>query len=386
MICPKCRKSYNNRVTYCISCGAQLVPDDTDLGEEPAEGEFSAEPADGVFENFPVDGGFVRNISMPSAAERTECITKTSLNVKEGRTAAEIGKSVLKKAASVCLSVLLLGISALAFGTVSGRIITDKSCVSAAVRSIDLLSIPADELGLPEVSDFDIPQGATVEEAVTVMTAGSGVTSGNIRRIYENSTLKEFISGIAEEYAEYLRNGTTPDKITSERIKSVFSENISVINSNTGYELSDADIQLAYSEIEQSEKILSELSVSNIENGAAGNYIRTARAYISVPALIAELAAAAVLIALLAAINKNASRVLKFVGIPILAVGAAALAAVFMFSMQIGLFSEFSGLALEVVKGFSEAASGSLYQLGAALFILGGAATAVGEVLRRQNK
>lgn len=386
MICPKCGKTYNNKVTYCISCGAELVPEEKTVAEETAAAETPS--AEGIFDGITSESETPRNnIMMSSSASVEEPAeppeTKAEIPVKEKRSASEIGKAVLKRTVSACLSVLLAAAALLGFGTAAARELTDKSVVAEAVRSADLLSVPAKELGITENSGFDIPEEATVEEAVAVMAAGSGVDSGNIRRIYESSTLKEFISGAAAEYAEYLRSGSQPNKLTAERIKAVFLENLSVISSNTGVNLSESDIELACREIERTGEILSSISVSSIENGASGKYIRIARAYMSVPVLIAEAAAAAVIIALLAIVNKNASAALKYTGVPVFIAGAAALAATFMFTMQIGPFSGLTGLTLETVKGLSAAASGSLYRMGGTMLFIGAAAMSVSAAMKK---
>ena len=385
MICPKCGKTYTNKVTYCISCGTELVPEEEKAAEAAEETETPS--ADGVFDGIGSESETPRNIMMSSVSPAPEHPEppkiKTEMPVKEKHSASEIGKAVLKRTVSACLSALLAASALLGFGTAAARELTDKSVVAQAVRSADLLSVPAKELGITENSGFDIPEGATVEEAVAVMAAGSGVDSGNIRRIYESSTLREFISSTAAEYAEYLRSGSQPDKLTAERIKSVFLENLSVISSNTGVDLSESDIELACREIERSGEMLSSISVSSIENGASGKLIRIARAYMSVPVLIAEITAAAVIVILLAIVNKNAVSVLKYAGIPVFIAGAAALAAAFMFSMQIGPFSGLTGLALETVKGLSSAASGSLYRMGGTMLLIGAAAMSVSAAMKK---
>ncbi len=382
MICPNCKKVYNNRVSYCISCGTELVPEEkseTDKPdtENPAEKSTAAEPGGvfggEVFAEKDSEHGFVRKINMTSGAS-TEKISLEPVSVKKtGGSREGLCRRIISGTASAALSVLLAAAFVLMFGTLAGRELTDEKNISNGVRSVDLLSVPISEIGLLSTEDYEIPSDATLEEAVAVMTAGSGVTGGNIRSIYENSTISSFLSSVAADYARYLRNGTQPDKITADKVKEILSENVSIISRNTGFNLTDADIALAYSEIEKSSKLLEALSVSSLES-RAGDYIRLARAYISVPALAAEASAAVIIIAMIYLINRKAKTVLRYGGIPIAASGLAALIFTFMFSMQIGFFSGFSGLEREIAKGASAAAADGMYRTGAAFFFIGAAA------------
>ncbi len=366
MLCPKCGKIYNNYVTYCISCGETLVSGETENIED--QENFTEEKPD-----------FVRQINMSnykskSGEESSEELVPIPVKQEEtdAKSSHNKGKKLLNSAASAILSFCLAVFTLLLSGTVCGRELTNEKNISSAVKNVDLLSVPASEIGLDELDGYYIPSDATVEEAVSVMVYGSGVTSDNIRRIYESSTLKSFLDTSVSEYAEYIRSGTLPDKITSERIKEIFTENISVISQNTGYALSESDIAIAYNEIDSFSDKLSQLSVSSIEN-KAGGYIRLIRAYISLPALISEIAAAAAVIVLIWVINKKRTAALRYIGMPLVTIGIIVLAINFMFSMQIGIFSGFSGLYGEIAKGTAAAVSDGMYRFGGASIFAGAA-------------
>ena len=120
------------------------------------------------------------------------------------------------------------------FGSCIGRAITDESNAAEAVRNMDILNIPAKELHISAFENDTFSDDSTVGEAIAAMTVGSGVDESNIRRIYERSTVKEFIGNTAAEYAEYIRSGEKPEEVTPEKVKSLLGENISVIFVNNG--------------------------------------------------------------------------------------------------------------------------------------------------------
>lgn len=390
MVCPKCGKVYNNRLKFCISCGAELVE-----GEDNQATDTAITMSGGVFGNiaeFPTEAeqsGFVREIDhvkkkdtdtaeLPLSEQETVPVT-----VKSAEKSAAGGKRFARNTAVVLMSAVLFAAMTLLLCTYAGRLLTSESTINDAVRNIDLLNIPVSELGVIQTEGYNIPSGATVEEAITVMTAGSGITSGNIRRICENSTFRSFLSGIVTEYAEYLRNGTQPDKLTAERIKNLLSENLSVINRNTGYPLIDSDIELAYAEIERSSAAFESLSVNGIESTPAGKYIRLVRALISVPAMIAEAAAVAAAILIIAVTAKKLPKTLKAVGVPCIAAGAAVLILTFLTSMQIGPFSALTGLEREVLKAVTASTELNFYQIGGVLVFAGTAASVWAASLQR---
>ena len=75
----------------------------------------------------------------------------------------------------------------------------------------------------------------------------------------------------------------SPRKSLPKRSSHCSAKNISVISTNTGVELSDSDIELAYSRIELSKDALAGLSASNLEQGRSGTVLKAVRAYLSAP-------------------------------------------------------------------------------------------------------
>ncbi|MGN0552195.1 MAG: hypothetical protein ACI4I1_02345 [Oscillospiraceae bacterium] len=362
MICPKCGKTYGTKLTYCISCGCQLE-------SEKAPNEIKdSEPAAKPIMVSPTFFSGDEPLTVPSASA-VRSISMTSREAKPKR--KKSGGRLAKGAASTVLSATLFAAMILFFGSCIGRAATDENNAAKAVRNMDILNIPAKELQITEYEGETFPEDSTVGEAIAIMTEGSGVDESNIRRIYDRSTVKEFIGSTAAEYAAYIRSGKKPEEVTPERVKSLLGENISVINTNTGVTLSQNDIELAYDQIELSKDALACLSASNLEQGRSGEILKAVRAFLSVPIVLAELLFSAAIIAAIAIINKNPHRSMIYCGTPIFLAGSTAAVFTFMFSMQLGLFGNLSGLKKETAAGISAAVSENAYQLSAMMMFLG---------------
>lgn len=362
MICPKCGKTYGTKLTYCISCGCLLESENETSeakGTEPSSKPIMVSP------NF-----FGKEEPLEfSEAEAVRSISMTSRDSKA--VPKKTGRRFAKGVASAVLSAMLFAAMMLFFGSSIGRAATDETNAAKAVRSMDILSIPANELQITEYDGETFPEDSTVAEAIAIMTEGSGVDESNIRRIYDRSTVKEFIGSTAAEYAVYIRSGKKPEEVTPERIKSLLGENISVINTNTGVTLSQSDIELAYDRIELSKDALACLSASNLEQGRSGEILKAVRAFLSAPIVLSELLFSAVVIAAIAIINKNPQRSMNYCGTPVFLAGFTAALFTFMFSMQLGLFGNLSGLKKETAAGISAAVSENAYQISAMMMLLG---------------
>ena len=136
-------------------------------------------------------------------------------------------------------------------------------------------------------------------------------------------------------------------------------------------ELSDSDIELAYSRIELSKDALASLSVSNLEQGRSGTILKAVRAYLSAPIVLAELIFSAAAVSAVIVINKNKRRAMGFCGVPVFLAGFTATLFTFMFSMQLGLFADLNGLKKETAAGISAAVSQNAYQISAAMMFAG---------------
>lgn len=362
MICPKCGKTYGNKITYCISCGIPLE------SEANAPKEASPEQETRAITFSPNLFAADEPLTEPSAAVRSISMTSPTERVRHRR---KTGGGFMRMAASVLLSASLFAAMILFFGSSIGRAVTDGSNAAEAVRNMDILSIPAKELKISAFENDDFTEESTVGEAIAAMTVGSGVDESNIRRIYDRSTLKEFIGNTAAEYAEYIRSGKKPEELTPERVKSLLGENISVISTNTGVALTESDVELAYSRIELSKDALASLSASNLEQGRSGTILKAIRAYLSAPIILAELIFSAAAASAIIVINKNKKRSMGFCGVPVFLAGFTAALFTFMFSMQLGLFSDLSGLKKETAAGISAAVSQNAYQISAAMMFIG---------------
>lgn len=346
MTCPNCKKIYNDHVTICISCGAELVPDDPEIR---SEGVYDT-PA----QMLPAE----ENIApQPPTAE------KALINAAETST-LKSGNKVLKITAQLAVSLLLFLVVILFFCSFTLRQFTMEQNLSRAVRNFDLLGLPAQEI-LPLSAE------ETLGEAVAVMADGTGLDSIKIKSIYESSTIKEHLCSILGQYGKYLRDGTYPDPVTADTIKSLFSENISVISVWTGYVISDSDLALAYDYIDSMSWLIDSISVKSLEENFGG-VLSFVRAFISVPVIIAEGSAAVLLIAIIAAITKSGRKTLLFSGVSFLLAGLILTGAVFMFTMQIGVFAPETSVTREIMRSISYAMSEPMYAMGAIAAAAGG--------------
>ena len=370
MICPNCKKTYNSHQNYCISCGTVLVPETPEEEQNIRKGVFEDIPNVSEEKAPAVSKESERNTDIEeNKAFSCDLSNKTAITMKR-HSSEKLFSRIMKGTAALVFSLLLFCTSVLVLGTVAGRSLTDRKNIYNAVQSIDLLDIPCSQLGM-NAGAYGIPDNATVEEAIAVMTSGSGVDRGNIRRIYEASTMTDFLAEKAAEYGEFLRNGTRPGNITADELKNLLNENVPVISRNTGYTLIESDIDMAYEEIERASASLVLLSASAVENSSAGSYIRLARAYISVPFMAAELILGLAIIVIIALTCRSVTGTLKYTGIPLILSGAASLVMTFMFSMQIGVFSGQTGLSRELIRCASAAVSDNLYRAGGVLLISG---------------
>ncbi|MBQ8780354.1 MAG: hypothetical protein IJZ72_01570 [Oscillospiraceae bacterium] len=350
MTCPDCKKIYNDHVTICISCGAELVPDEK---EPPAEGIFETEEVSAVPE------APVQSVSVPSGYTPVIPITNTKTEYPDDfRRPA--------RALSVISGVMLFAVTLLLFCSFTLRLFTTEEKLSQAVKSFDFLSLPAG-------SFIPLSGEHTLGEAVAVMADGSGLDSTKIKAVYESSTIREFLCDTLGQYGRYLRDGTPPDEITAETLKTLFSENISVVSQRTGYVISEKDISLAYDHIDSLSPVIAGLSVRELESrfGTAVTFIKS---FISLPVIIAELTAALLFIILTAAVTGSGQKTLFSAGTSLTAAGLVITGAVFMLTMQIKPFYFESAAARELLKSVSDAMSGGMYSMAVIITISGLAA------------
>ena len=202
------------------------------------------------------------------------------------------------------------------------------------------------------------------------MSAGTGLTKEDIRYIYESSTAEDFLAEELNGYADFIRSGEPPEKLTPEKLKEVFSENITLISSAIGKPLSQHDIDLAFAELDRTEPVLEAISPSKLEKTLDGSILTVLRLFCSVPVIIGETAAAAAMLVVLWAINRRPGKVLTWGGGAALAGGVFVLVATFLASAQVFLSGQ-DRFVRSIAKCVTEVISPDLYRMGGALAVLG---------------
>lgn len=361
MICPNCGKEYNEKMTCCISCGADLVPYEQETEQTFIEPLI---PEAETIAKIP-ETEFVHQIERNDVLPTTEEI---EIPVKAKKSSLSFS-SAAKFSGSLAVSVLMLAFILLSAAAATLRLVTDKEIISEFTGKLDVMSLPAAQTVIPSEA-YGIAADATVQEAIFVMSDGTGLTRDDIRTIYEASTMKDFLASQLTGYAEFIRSGNVPEKLTSEKLKSVFSENLGLIGNAMGKPLSQHDINLAFAEIDKVQPALDKISPANIESSFGGNLLTLIRLFGSMPVIVGTAALAAAMFPLLGVINRKGARVLLWGGSAILTGGAAVLAATFLFSVQVP-FSGQDRLVKSLAKCAADVISPDLYRIGAALAIFG---------------
>lgn len=383
MICPNCGKEYNERMTCCISCGADLVPYEHSseqtafeplIPEAVREDGYTEAPREETAEK----AGFVREIPghspvpaapVPAAAfpvaEKTAF--ETEIPVRGGKTRVSVSGAA-RFAGSLTASALMLAFILLFSAAAAVRLATGSAKIAQFAERLDVMNLPAAETPIP-ADGYNVSEDATVQEAIYVMSQGTGLSREDIKNIYETSTIRSFMTDTLNGYAQFIRSGKIPEKLTSDKLKSVFSENLGVIDSALGKPLSQHDINLAFSEIDSVQPVLDKLSPSSLEAVLGGGGLAVLRLLSSLPAIVCTAALAAAMLPLLRALNCGNAGMLRWGGGTALIGGIAVSAAVFLltirpFSASDKLFGSIAGCAAEVIAP-------DLYRIGGALAAMG---------------
>lgn len=368
MICPNCGKEYNEKMTCCISCGAELVPHEHDTEQvcfEPIIPEAVPEEAD-----IPAAVGFVRELEghsehPPEPVETVE-IPIPVRNVKKKSSAAAAARGIGSFAAAMAMFALII----LTAASLSIRLITDSEKISQFTSRLDVMSLPAAQTVMLTAYDYEISPDATIQEAIFIMSAGTGLTRDDIREVYESSTVQNFLCEQLSGYAEFIREGELPEKLTSEKLKEVFSENISLISDAIGKPLTQHDIELAFAELDRAEPVLEAIAPARLENVVGEATLTLLRLVSSLPVIIGEGAVSAAMLVVLWAINRKPGKILGWGGAAVFAGGAAVLITVFLFSVQV-FFSGADRLVKSVAKCAAEVIAPDIYRFGGTLAVLG---------------
>lgn len=368
MICPNCGKEYNEKMTCCISCGSELVPQEQNSEQvcfEPIIPEAVHEESD-----IPAAVGFVRELEghseHPPEPEETVVIPVPVRSVKKKSSAAAAVRGIGSFAAAMAMFAMII----LTAASLSIRLITDSEKISQFTSRLDVMSLPAAQTVMLTAHDYEISPDATIQEAIFIMSTGTGLTRDDIREIYESSTVQNFLSEQLSGYAEFIREGELPEKLTSEKLKEVFSENISLISDAIGKPLTQHDIELAFAELDRAEPVLEAIAPSRLENVVGETTLTLLRLVSSLPVIIGEGAVAAAMLVVLWAINRKPGKILGWGGAAVFAGGAAVLITVFLFSVQV-FFSGVDRLVKSVAKCAAEVIAPDIYRFGGTLAVLG---------------
>lgn len=365
MICPNCGKEYNEKMTCCISCGAELVPHEHNTEQvcfEPIIPEAIPEDSD-----IPAVSGFVRELERRSERPpQPEENIEIPVPVKKKSSAAAAARGIGSFAAAMAMFALII----LTAASLTIRLITDSEKISRFTSRLDVMSLPAAQTVMLTAYDYEISPDATIQEAIFIMSDGTGLTREDIRKIYEGSTVQNFLSDQLSGYAEFIREGELPEKLTSEKLKEVFSENISLISDAIGKPLTQHDIELAFAELDRTEPVLEAIAPSRLENVVGEATLTLLRLVSSLPVIIGEGAAAAAMLAVLWAINRKPGKILGWGGAAVFAGGSAVLIIAFLFSVQV-FFAGMDRLFKSIAKCAAEVIAPDIYRFGGTLAILG---------------
>ncbi|MBQ7980222.1 MAG: zinc ribbon domain-containing protein [Oscillospiraceae bacterium] len=369
MICPNCGKEYNEKMTCCISCGADLVAVEKER-EETSAADLT--PEEEPLINLIVPEPVPVHSSAPLSFGSDDIIVP--IKHRSSKTALS---GAVKFTGSLITTVVMFAMIISSVAAAGFRLLTDENKISEFADTLDIMALPA--------AQFTDDGSLTVQDAVYAMSQGTGLTRDNIRTIYEESTAKEFLTAQLMGYAEYIRNGTAPERLTTEQLKKVFEENIPLIDSTLGQPLNEQDIALARSEIERAKPLLDMLSHESMEQTIGEDTLIAIRLFGSVPAIVVTAALAASMLIVLRVINKKNTSTLNWGGGTILAGGAAVLAATFLFSAQLP-YSNTDRLVRTVLKCTCDVISPDLYRIGGTLAVVGIVMLIWAESLRRNIK
>lgn len=374
MICPNCGKEYNEKMTCCISCGAELVP--LVLDEEQTAFADIIPRADET-ETLPeaVFGGFVRDIPHEPVQAAKEPPKERERRSGRGFFCAA-GSFI---AAACMFSFIILGAASAAL-----RLATDSGKIVEFAERLDVMALPAAQTVMLTAEGYEIAPDATLQDAIYVMSQGTGLSREDIKTIYESSTADSFLADRLTEYAEFLRSGELPPKLTSENLKAVFSENLGLIDKTMGMPLSQHDIDLAFAELERAEPVLEAIAPSNIEQAIGGTGLTLLRLVSSAPVIAAEAVLAAAMLAVLWAINRRTARVLGWGGSAVLAGGSAILLTSFFCSVQV-FFADCDRFFRDIAKAVTDVIAPDMYLIGGALAVMGAVMLIWAATLRRSR-
>lgn len=382
MICPNCEKRYNEKMNFCISCGVRLV------AEQDSDADSTIPETESLASDTPEYEytGFIHEIAECTVHDEPNLKSENKtipIPVKEKKSGFSF-LNLTRFTVSLIISVIMLTLILAATSSAALRMVTAEKYIDDFIENLDIMKLPAFQVGLTRQAN-SIDETATVQEAIYAMSRGTGLSPDDIETIYDESTIPDFITEHLEEYADFIRSGNTPDKITSEDLKKVFDDNLELINSSMKKPLSQNDINIVFSEIDRISHTLEEISVSSLENSLGEKTFTALRLFSSVPVIVGIATLAAAMIPLLGVINRKGRRVLLWSGATVLAGGFSILAATFLFSMQIP-FSVQDKMIRSIAKCAADTIAPDLYCIGTVLAALGIIMLICAKILKRHDR
>jgi RNA polymerase subunit RPABC4/transcription elongation factor Spt4 len=389
MYCKNCDKLYNEKMHYCVICGAELI----DKAENAVntvintaaiavtESVIPPEPPPNTpdspnspdIPNIPDMPDTPEIPEFPETPEQPPITAETPAFAESGMTVTPVSvrkisqEPFLKRAIAAVLSAIIgvccFALFAGAALSYTARYVTYPDTVDGIINNVDILDLPIGETPVWAGEG----KNTTVKEAVYTLSHGLGITDADIEALYEQTTFREDLSRVIVGYADYIRTGKIPDDITADDVKAVFTENLSYINAalvrSGAKALSERDVEFTLSQIDKTDGILRSLSVRSISgDGAEVGIFRT---LISFPVIIAELLIAVLLIAAIGRINNNYRTPLKVGGIALCAAGFLIAAACFLIENQAVSLTANSALEMLITGAFG--------YIGKRVYIIGGA-------------
>jgi hypothetical protein len=235
----------------------------------------------------------------------------------------------------------------------------------------DVLSLSAADIpGFAE--EFGIPADATVLDGIYSIAKANGSTLSReeIRVIYEETAVGEFVNKQITGLAGYVILGIEPELPTAAELKEVFDESIVLFDEVSGVSLSESDIAAIHAGIDKAEPFLDTAAVLVGEQETDGVMPKPVAAFISPFATAAFAAGAAVLALLIFLCNKMALKPsLRWCGLTLAASGLTLSAAAK--AMTAGGFFDGDGFARTLLRYVSTSLSTDLRAVSVAVCAAG---------------
>jgi hypothetical protein len=235
----------------------------------------------------------------------------------------------------------------------------------------DVLSLSAADIpGFAE--EFGIPADATVLDGIHSIAKanGSTLTREEIRVIYEETAVGEFVNKQLTGLAGYVILGIEPELPTVAELKEVFNESVVLLDEVSCVSLSEGDIAAIHAGIDKAEPLFDAAAEIVGEQNIGGLMPKPVTAFISPFATAAFFAGAAVLALLIFLCNKMALKPsLRWCGLTLAASGLTLTAAAR--ALAAGGFFDGDGFARTLLRHLSASLSADLRAVSVAVCAAG---------------